>query len=349
MVERKETEIINIREILKKIVASRKSFYLPLGIVFVLSCIYIFSVPRYYSTDAKLAPEMESSLSVGSLGTIASAFGIDFGDMQTSDAITPLLYPDLIEDNAFVASLFDVKIRTSDGEVETGYYDYLANCQKKPWWGGVTSWLAGLVKFDSDDSGGGSGAFDPYGFSKEQEGIAESIRDKLHFSIDKKTGVITITAQDQDPLVCRSITDSVIVRLQSFVTNYRTNKARVDYEYYSALADSAEADYMLACKKYSSFSDAHSNIALESFRNRQTILGNEMNLKYNTYSALVSQRELAKGKVQERTPVFTVLKGAAIPILPAGPKRVRFVFMMLALTFFCKAAWLVRKDVHLRF
>lgn len=134
---------------------------------------------------------MESSLSVGSLGTIASAFGIDFGDMQTSDAITPLLYPDLIEDNAFVTSLFDVEIRTSDGKVETNYYDYLVNHQKKPWWSGFTEWIGNLVKFDSGESAGAGKDFDPYGLSKKQDGVAESIRSNLRFAIDKKTGVIT--------------------------------------------------------------------------------------------------------------------------------------------------------------
>ena len=44
MAEKKEIEVINIREIAKKIRANKKSFYLPLGIVFVLSCIYIFSL-----------------------------------------------------------------------------------------------------------------------------------------------------------------------------------------------------------------------------------------------------------------------------------------------------------------
>ena len=87
-----EIEVINIKAIIKKIFQNRKAYYLPLGIVFVLSCIYIFSLPRYYSTEAKLAPELEGNMMSGSLGTIASAFGFDFGDMQTSDAITPLLY-----------------------------------------------------------------------------------------------------------------------------------------------------------------------------------------------------------------------------------------------------------------
>ena len=40
------------------------------------------------------------------LGSIASSFGFDLGEMQSSDAINPLLYPDLMDDNAFVFCSF---------------------------------------------------------------------------------------------------------------------------------------------------------------------------------------------------------------------------------------------------
>jgi uncharacterized protein involved in exopolysaccharide biosynthesis len=58
-----------------------------------------------------------------------------------------------------------------------------------------------------------------------------------------------------------------------------------------------------------------------------------MQLKFNTYSALSTQLQQAKAKVQERTPAFTLLKGAEVPIKPAGPKRMIFVLAMTILAF----------------
>ena len=49
--------------------------------------------------------------------------------------------------------------------------------------------------------------------SKRQDGIAEDIRKNITISIDKKTAVITITAQAQDPLICKTLADSVKQRL----------------------------------------------------------------------------------------------------------------------------------------
>ena len=105
------SEVIDLRVIFKKIWDNRKLFYKVLPIVFLLSCIYIFSKPRYYHSDIMLAPEMENSGTGGTIGALASSFGLNLNEMQTSDAITPLLYPDLMEDNGFVSNLMNIKVK----------------------------------------------------------------------------------------------------------------------------------------------------------------------------------------------------------------------------------------------
>ncbi|MCR5197859.1 MAG: chain-length determining protein [Prevotella sp.] len=349
MEEKKELEVINLRVIAKKIREQKKSFIKPLAIVFVISAVYIFSIPRYYSSDALFAPEIDNGMAGGTLSSIAASFGFDLNDMQTSDAITPLLYPDLMEDYGFVTSLFPITVETEDGDIHTDYYDYLRNKQKKPWWGGITDWISDLFPKKTRKGGNADGSFDPYNLSFAQETVVKRIQDNIVLNVDKKTGVISISVKDQDPKVCRTLADSVMVRLQAFITDYRTNKARIDVEYYTALADSAKEAYEQASRAYSSFADAYSNVVLEKYRTKLNDLENDMGLKYNTYTAIHTQLQAAKGKVQERTPAFTKLKGAAIPIKPAGPKRMIFVLGMLFLTFTIKAFWIVKKDLHLSF
>lgn len=53
---------------------------------------------------------------------------------------------------------------------------------------------------------------------------------------------------------------------------------------------------------------------LASLQSKQDDMENDMQLKYNAYSAMVTQYQAAKAKVQERTPAFTIVKGAAVPI-----------------------------------
>ena len=345
--EEKKQEVINLKDIIQKIISQRRKFYLPLAITFVLSCVYIFSLPRYYTTDAKLAPEMESSLGAGgTLGSIASSFGIDLGEMQTTDAITPLLYPDLMDDNAFVCNLFNIKVQTQDGEVKATYYDYLTKHQKKPWWSGVTSLLGNLLKSkDEDNAANDSTQFNPYNLSRHQSDVVSAIQGNITISVDKKTGVISINVKDQDPLVCKTMADSVIVRLQGFITDYRTNKARIDVAYYTMLTDSLRMEYEKSYMEHARFADANQHTVLESHRNKLAALENEMQLKYTSYSMMTAQLQAAQSKVQERTPVFTLLKGAAVPILPAGPKRVIFVFGMMFFVFCCTTLYILKNEV----
>jgi len=336
-------EVIDLRLIVKKTWENRKLFYKVLPVVFIISSIYIVSIPRYYSSETKLVPEIGNTMNGGALGDLASSFGIDLGQMQTNDAINPLLYPDLLEDNGFATSMFNIKVKSQDGEINTNYHDYLKKYQKKAWWGYPISWIKNLFK--SKDNTGSKGGFDPYYLSLNEDAIANKVRKNIQISIDKKSGIITINMKAQDPLICKTMADSIKDRLQSFITDYRTNKARIDYEYYYQLAKDAKQEYEKARQIYGSLSDANSKIALRSVELKMQDMENDMQLKFNAYTTINTQLQAAKAKVQEKTPAFTVLKGAAVPVKPAGPKRMIFVAAMLFLAFTCTVLYLLKKDL----
>ena len=318
-------EVIDLRVVFKKIWDNRKLFYKVLPIVFVLSCIYIFSLPRYYTSDIKLAPEMENSGAGGTLGSIAASFGFDISEMQTTDAITPLLYPDLMEDNGFVASLMNIQVKSQDGEINANYHDYLKKHQKTAWWNYPINWLKSLLPKKADTGGTGDGTYDPYNLPKSEDDVLGAARGNIGIAIDKKTGVITIDVKAQDPLVCKTLADSVKEKLQVFITDYRTNKARTDYEYYKKLTAEAKLEYEKVRRRYASMADASTNVRLRSVELKMEDVENDMQLKLNAYTTINAQLQAAKAKVQEKTPAFTVLKGASVPIKPAGPKRMFFV------------------------
>ncbi len=342
-------EVIDLRIVFKNIWENKKLFYKVLPIVFLVSSIYILSVPRYYTSEVKLAPEMESSGAEGVLGSLASSFGFDLSNMQTSDAITPLLYPDLMEDNGFVSNLMSIKVTSQDEEIkDITYHDYLKSFQKKTWWKYPIEWIKQLFP-KKEDKGGSKSGYDPYNISKKEDAIFDKARDNIIIKIDKKSGVITINAKAQDALICRTLADSIKDKLQVFITDYRTNKARTDYDYYKKLTENAKHEYEKARQQYGSMSDANSKTALRSVELKIEDLENDMQLKFNAYTTMNTQLQAAKAKVQERTPAFTVIKGASVPVKPAGPKRMIFVASMLMLAFFGTALYLVRKDLHFTF
>lgn len=336
---KKKAPVIDLSIIFKRIIENRRLYYKYLPIVFVVSCIYILGVPRTYDTEAKLVPELESnSLAGGALSSIASSFGFDMADMQTTDAITPLLYPDLLEDNGFATSLFTIRVKSQDGEIDTNYYDYLKNHQQKTIWFIPFEWLKDLIPHKQ----GGSSEFNPYFLSRKDDDICEKIRDNIAIDFDKKNSIISISVTSQDALISKTLADSVMSRLQAFITEYRTNKARIDFNYYKELSQNAKREYEKARQMYGSLSDANTKVALRSVELKMEDMENDMQLKFNAYTTLTTQLEAAKAKVQERTPAFTVIKGAAVPIKPTGPKRMFFVAGMVFLAFFCISIYVIR-------
>ena len=137
----KDENVIDVRKIIAKIWHKRKLFAKVLPVVFLVSCIYIVFIPRYYVCSVMLAPETENPVSGGMLSSLASSFGVNLSSGMSTDAISPLLYPDLMASTDFVVSLFPVKITTEDGELSTDYYTYIYQHQKQSIWSVPFNWI----------------------------------------------------------------------------------------------------------------------------------------------------------------------------------------------------------------
>lgn len=337
MEEQNKPKYIDLQKIATKLWQSKKLLLKVWVITFILSCVWILPKPRYYVCELKLAPEMSGEEMGGGLSSLASSFGFNLGGMAGQDAIYPELYPELFESPQFLVGLYAVQVSTKDGELNTDYFTYMKNHQKKnflTWpFRKVMIMLKELTE-DEDATPRGNGASDinPFQMNKKDYELMELIRDMITCSVDKKTSVITIHVRDQDPLICATMADSVRLHLQDFIIRYRTSKASEDVAHYQQMRDSASLQYDEAMVAYSRFCDSHQNIIMQSFQSEREKLENELSLRQNTLTAMETQLQTTKVKLQEKTPAFTLLKSATVPVKPAGPKRMFFVAAMLFLS-----------------
>lgn len=180
--------------------------------------------------------------------------------------------------------------------------------------------------------------------TESQYNIAGVISGKIQYNYDKKTGVVSVTVNDLDPLVCALIVDTVSNRLQDFIMDYRTKKARNDLAYTQRIYNQTKAEYEESNERYVAAVDANWDIVNETAKARLEALSNDKSLKYQTFSAAAQKLEAAKAKLQEATPVITVLQGASVPQKPAGPKRVFITLALMFLTGFVCTIYLIVKD-----
>ncbi len=346
-----EESSIDFGAIWSAVTKRKKLYYKVLPIAFVLACIYALGIPNYYKCTVMLAPELSGSSRSSSLSAIASQFGFGVGGASNgADAVGPQLYPDLMNSVDFKASLFNIPVHKKDSTRIMSYYDYIAKEQKSPWWSAVISApfkaLGALLGSEKDTID--QHKVDPFMLTKEQAMIVQIIDKKVVCDVDKKTMVITIDVTDQDPLICATMADSVQKRLQAFITDYRTKKARVDMEYTRKLYNEAKARYTKARQLYASYSDANQDIILESVKSKLTDLENEMQLQFNTYSAISQQLQMAEAKVQQETPAFTTLQSATVPVKKAGPSRAMMVLTFLFLAFLGTTVYILHKENQLK-
>lgn len=323
--------------VLKRI-RERKSLLVKVFVLtFLVSCLLIIPVPRYYICNISLAPEIGSAGPESKVSSIASSFGFNLGSSLSSDAISPALYPELIATNDFILKLIDIPVQTKNGQLRTTYYNYLDKHQSSTIYLYPLYWIQSLVinlftDSSSDSLSKPTATVNPFHLSKRQTEIFGKIKGSITCNIDMKTDLISISVEDQDPLIAATIADSVRAKLQDYIILYRTNKARVDLEYYQKLMTESKQRYEKARQLYAGYADANNDVVLMSFQSKKEDLENDMQLKYNTYSTLNNQYQAALAKVQERTPAFTVVQRASVPIRPAGPKRMAFVVAMLCLS-----------------
>jgi hypothetical protein len=347
-VEREESSI-DFRKILKDLLKHKKLYIVTIVITFVVVAVFSLALPNYYRCTVKLAPELSGSKSSGGLAAMASTFGVSL-PTNASEALYPTLYPELVNSVDFKITLFPIPV-TIEGKKEgeanrtMTYYDYLKDEQKKVWWKEVLNVpFKLLAKLFSKGESTKSTKIDPFRLTSKQTEIVKTINDKVVCNIDDKTMVISISVTDQNPVICATMADSVKCRLQEFITDYRTSKARVDLEYNKKICQEAKERYENARQAYAYYSDANQNVILQSVRQKQVALENEMQLQYNAYMQAAAQLLAAEAKVQEETPAFTTLQSATVPVRKAGPSRSKICLAWVFLAFLAVTAWVLYKE-----
>ena len=337
-------EEIDLLELALKVWGERKFVLKACGYAVLIGLVIAFSIPREYTANAMIAPELSDNKTTGGLSSLAAMAGFNLNATSTADAIYPDLYPDIVTSTPFITGLFNVQVKDLDEEVDTTLYCYLNEHQRVPWWTLITSapfkalgWVISLFTEEEKEDA----ILDPFHFTKEEADIAKELSERITVSVDKKTGVTTLSVTMQDARISACLTDTVVRRLQDYITEYRTTKARQDFQFQEKLFERKKKEYEKAQENYAKFADANKNIILLSYRAEQERLENEMRLAYQVYTSVAQQLQMAEAKVQEITPVYTIIEPATIPIKASKPRKTLMLLGIVFLTGLCCVSWIL--------
>ena len=335
---------IDLMDILRKIIGLRRKIYKAASIGLVLGIIVAISVPKQYTVEVTLSPEMGNSKEGGLSGLAASFLGSGVSMGDGTDALNASLSADIVSSTPFLLELSVMEIPISKNEV-MALSVYLDE-ESSPWWNyviGFPSMVIGGVKslFTEEDE---SVSFDKTNqgtieLSKKESKKIETLKKMITASVDKKTSMTSVIATFQNPKVAAVVADSVVKKLQEYIIDYRTFKAKEDCLYLEKLFKERQQEYYAAQRKYADYLDSHDNIILQSVRAEQERLQNDMSLAYQVYSQVAGQLQIARAKVQEEKPVFAIVEPAVQPLEPSGTSKKLYVLAFVFLSVCIVISW----------
>ena len=340
----KEAEI-DLMDILRRIIGIRKTIYKAASIGLIIGVIIAICIPKQYTAEVTLSPEMSSNKGTGLSGLAASFLGSDVAMGDGTDALNASLSADIVSSTPFLLELSTMEIPASKG-VNMTLNTYLDE-EYVPWWSYVIGFPSIIIDgakslFIEEDelvysNRTNKGVIE---LSQKESKKIEVLKNTITAIVDKKTSMTTVAVTLQNPKVAAVLADSVVKKLQEYIIDYRTTKAKEDCIYLEKLFKERQQEYYAAQKEYANYIDSHDNIILQSVRAEQERLQNDMSLAYQVYSQVANQLQVARAKVQEEKPVFAVVEPAVVPLKPSGiSKKVYvlvFIFLSVCIVMFWK-------------
>ena len=331
-------EEIEMIDLFRKVISIRKKIYKAAGIGLVIGVIIAISIPKEYTVEVTLSPEMGNNKGGGLSGLAASFLGSGVTMGDGTDALNASLSADIVSSTPFRLELSTMNIPVAKDETMT--LDVYLDEESSPWWSyviGFPSMVIDGIKslFTKEDE---SESYDKVSqgtieLSKNELKKIETLKKMIVASVDKKTSMTSVAVTFQNPRVAAVVADSVVKKLQEHIIDYRTSKAKEDCAYLEKLFKERQQEYYAAQQKYADYLDSHDNIILQSVRAEQERLQNDMSLSYQVYS------QVARAKVQEEKPVFAVVEPAVVPLKPSGTSKKIYVLAFIFLAVCVVISW----------
>lgn len=295
--------------------------------------------PEFVS-EARIMPEM--STGSGELRRLASVVGFggaDLADPDDTDAIRPDLYPSVLQSTPFLLHLMNQSVTTTDGQ-RTAVAAVLTDDGIEGWWQTLFSPKEIPHKQSVVIAG------KPVKLSKREQELAEDIGRRVSARLDTRSGVISISARMPDASVAAAVAQSAMNYLTNYVTNYRTEKARQDLRFYGLRLNEARLRYQKGQMAVFRYNDQHKYavVVMQAATMEKQRMDAELSIAQTVYAELSREFERAKLRVQERTPVFSVLEPARVPLERVSPKRAVVVVLFTLAGLIAGVSWLIVKQ-----
>ena len=160
----------------------------------------------------------------------------------------------------------------------------------------------------------------------------EAVKKNIEYNISTKEQTLTIQFVDKDPLVATLMLDSVVSRLQNFVTKKRKEVFKAQLANVDRERKIAAERYRAAWHKYAIYADTHNEEVTEEGRLYKNMLERNVKETFNSYVSAAEQYFRYQALVKRVYASFSVIKANEVPLRPINYlSRYVIIFVFIAL------------------
>jgi hypothetical protein len=333
-IENKEDEI-DLITLLRKI----KIFWIYRKQIFITTTLFIIAGvfvsinlnKKYTSTTIFINSNDVGNKNEG-LAAFAGLAGINIGNSPTS-INNPLLYNDIIQSTPFLIELSNIKFKFKGVYISFKEYYFL---QKKEIniLSLIQDYTIGLPKIiiSSFKNKNISNNVDTTikglsMFSEEDVALYNNLKNIISITVDKKSGLINLVAECNDPFIAAIIANIAQNNLQNRLIDYKQKSTQKLLLYTQELYDQKRKNLFEVQDRINNFKDKNI-FSNETIQNTQLIrLQSEYSIANSVFISVSNQLEQAKVKLNDDLPLFTIIEPAKVPNKSSSSSKLTIIML----------------------
>ncbi|PTN08001.1 Wzz/FepE/Etk N-terminal domain-containing protein [Mangrovibacterium marinum] len=320
---------IDLLALAKTLWNNRKTVFKWIGAGIVLGLLFALASPKEYTASSTMVPQVSSTSSkLGGLSSLAAMAGFNLGSGSTADALSPMIYPQIMQSIPFQLELMNSQFDCPDVDQPISLFEYYTEYQKASVLGIVQKYTLGLpfvllkaIKGEPEPIVTGNTDSQLIALTQEQNDVRKKLSEQLSLEVNDKDGYITLAANFSDPLLAAQVAQKAQTMLQEYITKYKLEKAADQLRFIQARYSEKKAEFEDAQRQLALFRDRNKNVSSALALTEQEQLQSQYNLAYSVYSELAKQVETAQIQVKEDTPILTIIEPVRVPIEKSKPNR----------------------------
>jgi uncharacterized protein involved in exopolysaccharide biosynthesis len=295
----------------------------------VIGLIIALVTPKEFTITTTIVPQTGDNKmsSLGGLSSLAAMAGFNLDNLNTNEALSPLMYPRIVQSLPFQLELLETKFNCPGIDEPVSLFQYYTEYKKGSALGTLAKYTIGLpgviikaIKNDPKKPEGRTTG-NLITLSPEQEEVRMKLDQQINLELNDKEGYLSLQVTFEDAVLAAQVAQKTQSLLQEYISKYKIEKATDQLHFVSDRYNEKKAEFEGIQKQLALFRDRNKNVSTAMARTQEEQLLSQYNVAYSVYSELAKQLEQAQIKVKEDTPILTIIDPVHIPNRKTKPNR----------------------------